>query len=44
MRSVRSIMRFLALPLAMAAFMLTAQQSGELALRTSAPAQFASLR
>jgi hypothetical protein len=37
-------MRFLALPLAMAAFMLAAQQSGGLVLRTAAPAQLASLR
>ena len=44
MRSIRSITRFLALPLAMAAFMLAAHQSGGLVLRTSAPAQFASLR
>jgi hypothetical protein len=34
----------LALPLAMAAFMLAAQQSAGLVLRTGTPAQFASLR
>jgi hypothetical protein len=44
MRSIRSITRFLALPLAMAAFLLAAQQSGGLVLRTAPPAQFASLR
>ena len=44
MRSIRSIVRFLALPLAMAAFLLAAQQSGGLVLRTAPPAQFASLR
>ncbi|MDB5654519.1 MAG: hypothetical protein JWQ94_2132 [Tardiphaga sp.] len=40
----RSIIRFLALPAAMAAFMLAAQLSGGLVLRTADPAQFASLR
>ena len=44
MRSTRPLMRILALPLAMAAFMFAAQQSGGLVLRTGTPAQFASLR
>lgn len=44
MRCARPLMRFLALPLAMAAFMLAAQQSGGLVLRTGVPAQLASLR
>ena len=44
MRSARPILRFLALPLAMAAFILVAQQSAGLVLRTGTAAQFASLR
>ena len=44
MRSARAIFNFLALPLAMAAFMFAAQQSAGLVLRTGAPAQLASLR
>jgi hypothetical protein len=44
MRSMHSIMRFLALPLAMATFLLAAQQSAGLVLRSGTPAQFSSLR
>ena len=45
MRSARPFIRFLVLPVAMAAFIAAAQVSGGLVLRTvSAPAQFASLR
>ena len=44
MRSTRPILRFLALPMAMAAFLVAAQQSGGMVLRSGAPAQFASLR
>ena len=44
MRSAHEIFRFLALPMAMAAFIMAAQISGGLVLRTAPPSQIASLR
>ena len=43
-RSAQAIVRFLALPMAMAAFIMAAQISGGLVLRTAPPSQIASLR
>ena len=40
----RELIRFMTLAVAMAAFMLGAQSSGGLVLRTAAPAHLASLR